>query len=211
MLLDEFIPEHHFNEVHSIRVPAPPEEVFRAVKEVRIDEIRLFRLLLGLRNASPGMIVGRRKYAELTRRPFLDVATERDFVMLGEEAGREVVLGITGKFWGGGRPIRVGPEGFRGFTEPDYAKAAINFRVEAGGGGSRVITETRVVTTSPSARRKFRLYWILIRPGSGFIRRQWLRAIRRRAVRERTASVSPAAPLGTAPSRAKPHGTRSLR
>jgi hypothetical protein len=34
---------------------------------------------------------------------------------------------------------------------------------------------------SEKARRNFRLYWFVIRPWSGLIRRLWLKAIKRRA------------------------------
>jgi hypothetical protein len=72
---------------------------------------------------------------------------------------------------------------FLSFDEPGYAKAAISFLVRPERGGSRVITETRVVGTSPDATRALLRYWRAIRPGSGAIRRSWLAAIRRRAVR----------------------------
>ena len=42
---------------------------------------------------------------------------------------------------------------FLSFDEPGYAKAAISFLVRAERGGSLVITETRVVGTSPEATR----------------------------------------------------------
>ena len=41
--------------------------------------------------------------------------------------------------------------------------------------------EPRVHATDTAARRAFARYWTVIRPGSGFIRRMWLRAIKRRA------------------------------
>jgi hypothetical protein len=41
--------------------------------------------------------------------------------------------------------------------------------------------ETRVHTTDAAAERRFAVYWRLIYPGSAFIRRMWLEAIRRRA------------------------------
>ena len=60
--------------------------------------------------------------------------------------------------------------------------AAMNFLVTADGrGGSNISTETRVYAGTKRAGRRFALYWRVIRPGSGFIRRMWLRAIRRRA------------------------------
>ena len=49
---------------------------------------------------------------------------------------------------------------------------------------SVVSTETRVFANSAGARRRFALYWRLIYPGSAIIRRMWLRAIERRALRE---------------------------
>jgi hypothetical protein len=69
------------------------------------------------------------------------------------------------------------------FVEPGHAKAAIAFLVRPERGGSRVITETRVAGTSPDATRALLRYWRAIRPGRGAIRRSWLAAIRRRAVR----------------------------
>jgi hypothetical protein len=74
-------------------------------------------------------------------------------------------------------------EDFLLFDEPGYAKAAISFLMRPERGGSRVITETRVAGTGPDATRVLLRYWRAIRPGSSAIRRSWLAAIRRRAVR----------------------------
>jgi hypothetical protein len=75
---------------------------------------------------------------------------------------------------------RIDPERFREFSEPGWAKAAFNFRVEEVEGRTVLTTVTRVFCTDEGARRRFRRYWMLIRPGSGAIRVAWLRAIRRR-------------------------------
>src|SRR5690349_2769720 len=47
--LDEFVPVYQFSEFHSIRVVAPKEQVYRAIKSVSADEISLFRPLTWLR------------------------------------------------------------------------------------------------------------------------------------------------------------------
>jgi hypothetical protein len=39
-----------------------------------------------------------------------------------------------------------------------------------------------VLATDAAARRRFGVYWAAIRPWSGVIRREWLRAIERRAL-----------------------------
>ena len=60
--------------------------------------------------------------------------------------------------------------------------ATMNILVtEAGPERSLVTTETRVFANSGPARRRFAAYWRVIYPGSGLIRRMWLRAIQRRA------------------------------
>jgi hypothetical protein len=74
------------------------------------------------------------------------------------------------------------PETFKAQLTPGFALAAMNFRVTPiGPDASLVSTETRVFANDPTARRRFARYWLLIYPGSAFIRRMWLRAVKRRA------------------------------
>ena len=78
-------------------------------------------------------------------------------------------------------------EAFLAFAVPGYAKAVVAFLVRPERGGSRIITETRMAGTSPEATRSLLRYWCAIRLGSGVIRRSWLAAIRRRAMRASSA------------------------
>jgi hypothetical protein len=60
------------------------------------------------------------------------------------------------------------------------ARGVWNFGVsEIGTGKTLLETETRVTCGDVASRRKFRLYWLLVRPFSGLIRRLMLRAIRK--------------------------------
>jgi hypothetical protein len=164
---DRFLPEWHFRERHARRVDAPPERVFAAVREVTLKEMGVFRVL--------GWLRGIRAPAD---RPFFEVALAGGWEVLAEEPGRELVLGAIGQPWrprGGDRP----DGDFATFDRPGYAKLAIDWRLE----GGVLSTETRVFLTDGESRRKFRRYWIVIRPWSGLIRRVWLRAIDRRAQR----------------------------
>jgi hypothetical protein len=64
---------------------------------------------------------------------------------------------------------------------PGQALAGWNFTIRPSHEGwVELRTETRV-WCAPDARRAFRLYWLVVRPGSGLIRRAMLGAIRRRA------------------------------
>jgi hypothetical protein len=183
-LLEEVLPRFDANEVHDVWVAAPPDVVFAAVRQVTVGEVRLLRPLEVLR-ALPGLLARRRVFRPNPSARVLDQFTT-GVVPLGERAGAEIAAGAVGRFWrlAGNEPAAVHTrEDFLSFAEPGYAKAAISFLVRPERGGSRVITETRVVGTSPEATRALLRYWRSIRPGSGAIRRSWLAAIRRRAVR----------------------------
>jgi hypothetical protein len=173
-LLDEVMPNHDVNEVHSLWVPAGREAAYQAVLAVSAREVRLFGPLMMLRS------FGRSRRAFDPRAPLLGEMLKVGFMPLGERPGEEIVVGAIGRFWSpfGNRPKRV--EDFTAFDEPGYAKAALNFTVRPEGAGSRITTETRIAGTDAAAKRKFRRYWLLIRLGSGAIRRSWLKAIRRR-------------------------------
>ena len=178
-LLDDFMPEWHFREFHALRVQAPRERVYAAVKSVTADEISLFRLLTWLRSPS---LVRRAEsiLAPAPKMPILEVAQRSGFLVLAEEPGREIVLGtvVVGRV----APGKHGPQDFLQLTRPGYAKATINFHVaDEDAGWCLLTTETRVFATSPDARRSFAAYWRVIYPGSALIRRMWLRAVRERA------------------------------
>jgi hypothetical protein len=175
--LDRLMPAYDVHEVHSTRVRARPLDIYRVLFEVTANEVWLFRALMAVRGLGARRADG--------SRPLLEAAQEGGFAVLADEAGREVVLGVMGRFWRlrqrSIRPIGS-PAEFASFAEPGYARAAMNFLIEPlDGGACRLTTETRVSATDARARRAFRMYWTLVHPGSAFIRRMWLRALKRRA------------------------------
>jgi len=152
--LDGFMPRWQFRERHSIRIAAPPEAIFDAIRRVTAREIFLFRTLTFIRRlgrSAPESILN-----APPDEPILEVATRTGFRYLANQPPREIVVGID-----------IAPEIF----------AAMNFLID----GSLLSTETRIVARTAKARRVFAAYWFVIRLGSGLIRRMWLRAIRKRA------------------------------
>jgi hypothetical protein len=184
LLLDHLLPRFDVRQVHEAWVPAPADVVYSAVKEVTGREVRVL-MPLELLRWLPGFLVGRRPFLPDPSAPLLAGFTV-GVVPLGERPGREVVAGAVGRFWrtvgNEAAPVRTRAE-FVAFSEPGYAKAAIAFTVSPEREGARVKTETRVVGTSAEATRLLRRYWLVIRPGSDAIRRSWLAAIRRHALR----------------------------
>jgi hypothetical protein len=178
--LDAWMPAWQFGEVHTVRIHSSPADVFRAVKDVTAGEIRLFRALTWIRNPrrswspEPESIL-----AAPADRAILDVALRSGFVALAEDQDREVVVGTV---LGGGRAHVGDAAGFASASGHGGAKAGMNFLIDdEGGGWTRLTTETRVHAADVAGRRRFAAYWRAIYPGSAFIRRMWLRAIKARA------------------------------
>lgn len=179
--LDRFMPAYQFSEIHSARIRAPRDRVYRAIKAVTADEIFLFRALTSIRRLGrpgPESILNAPE-----KMPILDVATRTSFLPLAEERGREIVIGtLVAAPRGWQPPARPSPEGFRALRDPGFALAAMHFRIEAEGPDvCTVTTETRLYATDVPTRRRFAGYCRVIYPGSALIRRMWLEAIKHRA------------------------------
>jgi hypothetical protein len=171
ILLDQAMPTCDRREVHRRRIQAPADAIWDAAKELRGEEMAAMRLLMGIRTLGRGSRDGNRTVLSSFR--------GMGFRLIAEEPGEEMVVGGIGRFWlpsGGLRKVESA-EQFAAFDEPRYAKVAFNFRLE----GEVLSTETRIAGTDAHARRRFGAYWLLVRPGSGLIRREWLRAIDKRA------------------------------
>lgn len=172
ILLDQVMPAYDHREVHRRATPASPPALWDAIHELEADDLTLMRILMGIRT------LGRR--ADSGDRTILEGFERMGFRPVAEEPGQELVIAGIGQFWkpsGGLRKV-TSKEQFLAFEEPGYAKTAFNLRIQDG----ELSTETRIAGTDPAARRAFGLYWLAIRPGSGLIRREWLRALERRAV-----------------------------
>ncbi len=175
VLLDRYIPEFDVYERHTVTVKAPPEAVIRAARGLRPRDVPLTVALMALRSVPP--LVRRRKTLLSFTEPVIDQFLQAGFVLLADEPD-ELVIGGVGRFWSAdGGLKRVARGEFADFREPGYAKAAMNFRAENG----TLSTETRIQATDDEALRSFGRYWRAIKLGSGAIRAEWLRAIRRRA------------------------------
>jgi hypothetical protein len=183
--LDEFVPVWQFSERHSITIDAPPAVVFDAIKQVRADEIFLYRTLTWIRRG--GRPIPQSILNPGNHDPLIDAALKGGFVKLAEDSPRELVIG-TVVVAPAGAPRHITPTEFRTPLGPGYVLAALNFLVRPEGPNKSIVTtETRVFANSPDARRRFARYWRLIYPGSVLIRRMWLRAVRHRAMMPRSA------------------------
>src|SRR6267143_4762053 len=112
-LADDFLPAHEVVMRHAVSVPAPAPAVWAALHRADFAGAWYVRALLALR--------GLRRPGSASRRLTLDRLVDGGFIPLGERTGREVALGLVGRFWApsGGR-VKVRPEAFRDFAEPGH-------------------------------------------------------------------------------------------
>lgn len=167
--IDAWMPTYDVTEYHQVEVVATPQEAYAAVSRMDLAHDPLVRMLFAMRG------LGRAS----TRRTFtLDGFVKGGFTLLHEEAGREIVLGVTGQFWKpSGALVRLTPEEFAAFSASGHAQSVWSFHVAPSNRGCVVSTETRVRTTDDSARRAFRRYWRVVGPFSALIRRRALRVV----------------------------------
>jgi|SRR5689334_6518509 len=175
-LADELLPAYDARTRHAITIAAPASAVWAALHRADFASAWYVRMLLTLR--------GLRRPAD-ARQLTLERLVTGSFIPLGRRAGREVALGLVGRFWtpSGGR-VRVTSGAFKDFAARGNAKAVWTFCVEpVGPATTRLSTETRVVCTDAVSRRRFRLYWLVVRPFAGLVRRAMLSAVAREATR----------------------------
>jgi hypothetical protein len=182
--LDDLLPKWDFRERHGRVTAAPAKDVYAAIGAVTLAEMPLVRVLFEVRSL-PARLGGGRRLPSRRGEPLLAQMLDFGFTVLAEKPGVEIVFGGVARMWkrGGGLVPVGGAEEFRTFHRAGYVKVAINFVIRAHAGLTSIDTETRVLATDAASRRGFRRYWLVIRPGSGAIRRTWLRAIARRAER----------------------------
>ncbi len=174
MLLSDVLPDYDVRTRNSLALAAPEDHVWEAIRSTTLAELRVARHLFRIRGLPSG-----------PDRAFLEL---EGFRRLAEAPGRELVVGAVGKPWSPRGGLVHGGDP-RTFVDAGYALMALNVTYN----GATLATETRVRCTDASARLRFRIYWLAVRPFSGIIRNDWLRAIARRAT-SRSPSSRPGRP-----------------
>jgi hypothetical protein len=180
MLIDDYLLKYDVAARYQSNVQAPVAHVYQIVRRMDMSESAFIRLLFRLREF-PAISKPRDSHPGLGLT--LDELLRSGFILLAEDAPREILLGVVGKFWTSSGCIqRLDADGFRAFEERGFAKAVWNFSLsEREMGLTNLATETRVRCLDDESRRRFRLYWTLIGPFSGLIRKEALRIVRQQA------------------------------
>jgi hypothetical protein len=180
-LLDRFMPEYEVVERHEVLVNAPAAMTYAAAKDLDLDS-PVARLLFNARALALGGAIERRP---MVPQPFAVQAQAIGWRVMAEVPGSEIVFGAVTRPWEAQPAFRGIPASdFGTFAEPDYVKIIFTLRADSAGNDASIFrTETRACTTDALARRKFRRYWALVKPGVALIRRLMLAPVKREAER----------------------------
>jgi hypothetical protein len=111
---------------------------------------------------------------------------QNGFTLLEDSPPDAFIVGLVCKpwEWSGEIGCHSGPEEWLSDNREGFAKIVTVLGTESVGGKTLLYTETRVFVEDEEAKKKFGLYWVVIKPFSGFIRRSWLRNARNLAGHE---------------------------
>jgi hypothetical protein len=184
-LLDRFIPDYEVVERHSVRVTAPAGIAFEAACEMNIQQSATVRAIFRTR----ALVLRSEPERKARLLGLVEQARAWGWGVLAELPGREIVFGGVTQPWRANPIFRaLPPAEFREFNDPGYVKIAWTLRADPiNPTKSKIRSETRVATTDPSSRARFRRYWSLVMPGTVLIRRIGLRLAKAEA--ERRAGV----------------------
>jgi hypothetical protein len=165
--LHQALPDFEFEEVHSTVINATPEQVYDLLLTLDFRRSAIIRALFFLRSGG-GLATSLQKLGGA------------GFLVLDQQRPRSILLGIAGRFWRpSGSLVRFRtPEEFVSYCGTGHCKAIWAFMFKQERGGTIVTTVTRIHCVDAIARRRFRIYWLLIRPFSGLVRREILRLLR---------------------------------
>jgi hypothetical protein len=173
-LLDTFMPSYELREVSHVAVRAGPAMTWSTVRSLDLFRIPLVRRFFAIR-LIPERIRARARHEPspvLPTSTIDDIVRDQTFRVLGEQPGREIVVGAVGKVW---QPridfVSITPETFASFETPGFAKVAWAVSVAPRPDGAWITIDLRVATTDPESGVRFRRYWRLIGRFSRAIRR----------------------------------------
>ncbi len=179
--IDAFLQNFDFSASYQVLIDAPRSTVYECLLHSDFSELWLMRLLMTIRT-------GKR----MPRSPMPGDLRQRlqgtGFVILDEVPNDEIVIGVAGRFWrpDGGRCMELTEADFAEFSRQGYAKVAWNFKLrpelpETESETTILSTETRIQCFGRAARWKFGVYWSMVGPFSGLIRKAMLKQVKTKA------------------------------
>ena len=140
--MDRFLPTYDVNEIHAIPITGHPDTVYRACRALDFSSSPVVRALFRLRGMPSATID-------------LGSLLNSGFILLADEPGKHLLLGLVGRFWlPTGHLIAVPPQDFPNAKPAGCAKAAWDFEITASPQGPLCLrTDPRVLCLDAYSRR----------------------------------------------------------
>ena len=163
-LIDKYLPGYSFKEYHETLINSPIEKVYKKAKNFDLSKSNLIKWLFKIR----GLPTNR-----MNLQGFI---SDMGFTNIEENIPIENLIG----FWARYKIAPVtSPDDFINNSYQARVKVVWNFYLEElSSNQTRLSTETRVLCMSPFTKLTFGLYWIIIKPFSGVIRKKMLQIIK---------------------------------
>jgi len=164
MLINKYIPEFQFNEVHKTVVNATAYDAYRTTMELDLSKSKVTEILFRLRGLP------------FNNNTFTTINRDMRFTLLEELTYSEFIYG----FWFSTKTEWVvDVNEFIDYSTKYNAKVGWSFCFnERTDGTTEIITETRVLCLNKTTKFVFSIYWFFIKPFSGLIRLEMLRLIK---------------------------------
>lgn len=180
--LDTLIPTPRLLELSEVDLVLPLDRAWQVVRHLDLARSQLVRALFAVRTL-PDVITGhKQKPLRLDIDSLVSTSEQPGFQLLVDRAPHELAVAAIGKVWQLEIPFVHVPDAasYLGFVQPDYVKVAWAIRLDPRGADNTHLTfELRVDATDDASWRKFQAYFLLIGPGSRFIRWSMLRQLAR--------------------------------
>jgi hypothetical protein len=163
-LIDKYLPTYTFNEYHEIVINSPIEHVYYVAEDIDLSKSKIITFLFKIRG-----LPTKRMHLQ----NFID---DMGFTKLEESYPCERLIG----FWARGKIEKIPSyEDFLNNSVSPWLKVVWNFQFEQlKDDKTKVSTETRVLCVAPIIKFTFGLYWFMIKPFSGLIRKRMLNIIK---------------------------------
>lgn len=166
MLLDKYLVQFQFNEIHSKIVKGNCLDCYNATMGVDLADSKIITILFRLR----GLPFTNTKLAEVTK--------EMRFTLVEEIRYSEFLYA----FWFSTKTEWITDKNeFEQNNLMYNAKVGWSFKFNKNHDGTtEIITETRVLCLHPKIKFLFSIYWFFVKPFSGLIRLEMLRLIKKK-------------------------------
>jgi hypothetical protein len=180
-LLDRFMPVYEVVDRHHKCIGAPAAITMAAACDMDLQTSAIVRSIFKCRE----LILGSGTHHVQHSQPLLAQVRALGWGVLAEVDGREIVFGALTQPWVANIVFRaLPPDEFAAFRQPGFVKIVWTLRADPISADESIArTETRVATTDPAARARFRRYWSFFSPGIVLIRRISLGLVKTEAER----------------------------